>query len=78
MSDLLRRLPVRVVSDEMKHDDDLGMDYRALKLELPDGRGVRVSQNQEGYVRAKCGDEVTGSLDEGGFYSWLMRLLDKK
>lgn len=72
---------IQKVSDEIRHDDDLDMDYRSTSWNLG-GHKIDVNVEIEGPSRGMCRARVDGgtasdSLDEGGLLSWLCNLLGR-
>lgn len=60
------------------HDDDLDMDYLKVNLLLPNQKVIVVHCHKSGFVRAKCGNIVSGELDEGGLQAFIGSMLCQK
>lgn len=76
---MLKRLPkgIRISPVTPHNDNDLGMQYKSVTLELPNGKLVSVHWHKPEMVRAKCGNLVTGELDSGGLYKFLADMMSE-
>jgi hypothetical protein len=67
---------MKIISDEQKYDDNLGMSYREV-IGDHEGQRVQVHVDEYGYS-AKVGDRVVSRQDEAGLIKFFLFLFGRR